>query len=580
MPLAQPVTQDNPLAALLQNPTLMQPMQNDQGDLAATPPPPAALPAAPGAPLGGPNPVANTQPPGAQPGQPTQSLPQGAPGAQTQPQPQSTGNPEWDRLVQENQLLQQQKKDARDKREQLNKILTDMQDPDYLQRQLQAQQTPQQLLKDRIYDQWQINQRNPIFGSLKGQPYEPVSVQRYNRLNQQAQQRMKIVMDQLGILNGEDQSLSQSITQNQLQRNQEQQRANDTAKTEVLKQNAAEKEKNDVLINTWRQAKLDLDRGVAGAKERYEKALLGLKSIANPFTAIASTLASEGKSLDDPETTRSIRDFVAQTSAAMAPTVTTSTPTEAGGTVSVKQKVMPGTSAPASVGAPLPTPTPKGQPILSDHQKLVQASLQRPFDPSTATDHLVQMIAQDSANEKLVSAKGPFDQVNNPSKAMINRRMAELGVEPNNATNSIRERALLAPATLAHMDEINGIIDQAAKQGDLGVLATRWNDLLTGKVGDDPTQGKIFSKLSTDLKLLTSNIAMMHGGVRAAASPQMIKDWADNLRAADPETMKSKLSAARTWVEGYGRLAGAGKQIAPATKSVADDLVNTYGGKK
>jgi hypothetical protein len=67
-------------------------------------------------------------------------------------------------------------------------------------------------------------------------------------------------------------------------------------------------------------------------------------------------------------------------------------------------------------------------------------------------DRIAREIGQDAANWKNVSARGPFSD-QNPSKMMINKRMAELGIDPNNISGSIRDRAATASTVLPHLDE-------------------------------------------------------------------------------------------------------------------------------
>jgi hypothetical protein len=187
-----------------------------------------------------------------------------------------------------------------------------------------------------------------------------------------------------------------------------------------------------------------------------------------------------------------------------------------------------------------------------------------PFDDSKPLDHIVKSIAQDAANEKMISTRGPFSD-QNPNKAMVNKRMAQLGLDPNNVSGSIRDRAKTAQTLLPHLDDISALIRQADADGDLGLVVTRLNDLATGKVGVDPTKGKIFSKLASNLSFMSSAVGMVHGGVRAGSSLPLIDHWQHVLGAKDPETLISELGIARKWVEGYSQMVGETKPVSGIT---------------
>ena len=113
----------------------------------------------------------------------------------------------------------------------------------------------------------------------------------------------------------------------------------------------------------------------------------------------------------------------------------------------------------------------------------------------------------------------------------------------------------MAQSLIPHMEAVYNLIHQAEDKGELGVLKTRWNQLLTGKVGDDPTPDHIYSKLATNLSFLGSATAMVHGGLRGGSSPGMIQHWDEAIRAADPETMLAELGQVYEWMKGYQNIA-------------------------
>ncbi len=237
-----------------------------------------------------------------------------------------------------------------------------------------------------------------------------------------------------------------------------------------------------------------------------------------------------------------------------------SEPTLSGGTVSSVEthKSFPGV-APGKSGVTITPPPSVGGSGSKPPANNPWASV-RPFDESVPVDRIARMIAQDAANEKLISARGPFS-AQNPSKAMIKSRMAQLGIDPNNIGQSIRDRASMANTLLPHMDELQSLIKQAQADGDLGVLATRFNELATGKVGVDPTKSKLFSKVASNLAFISSAIGITHGGVKGGSSLPMIEHWKSVLGAQDPNTLLSQLSVARKWIDGYAQMAGANKPV-------------------
>ena len=213
-------------------------------------------------------------------------------------------------------------------------------------------------------------------------------------------------------------------------------------------------------------------------------------------------------------------------------------------------------AAPQLPTSAAPSALPPASTVLPPAPKKTAAPPQvKPFDPSNRTDSIVQAIGNDAANWKLAT--------NAADKYQIGQRMAQLGIEPGNVTGSMRDRAKNARLILGHLDQINSIIDQAEKDGELGVVATRWNDFLTNKLGDDPTKDHTFAKLSSELGFLSTAVAMAHGGMRGGSSPTMVEHWEKALDAKDPGTLKAKLGEARKWMQGYATLDHGMQDVAP-----------------
>jgi len=257
---------------------------------------------------------------------------------------------------------------------------------------------------------------------------------------------------------------------------------------------------------------------------------------------------------------------------AMAGTATTTTQLPSGGSVSERKRTAPG--APG-------TPSVPGAPGAPSKTTALPARVP-PFNPSNRVDNIVAAIGRDEANWKMAT--------NAADKFQITNRMAQLGIDTNNVTGSMRERAANAHLILDHLSDVQKVIDEADKAGELGVVATRWNDWLTGRLGVDPTKGQVFAKLSSNLAFLSTAVAMAHGGLRGGGSPQMVEHWEKALFATDPATLRQKLNQAKSWMEGYAKLvprrgeewlkALPGATAGSTVESVVDKLVQKYGGKK
>jgi hypothetical protein len=202
--------------------------------------------------------------------------------------------------------------------------------------------------------------------------------------------------------------------------------------------------------------------------------------------------------------------------------------------------------APA-VSGQTPVPSSPGTPSVSPKGLTMRSSV-KPLDPTNDLDHRVITIAKDAQSGKILSSLNPQD------KAQISHRMTELGLEPGMVTSSMRERAKNARLILDHLQDINKIIDEADKAGELGVVATRWNDFLTNRLGDDPTKNHVFSRLSSELGFLSTAVSMAHGGLKGGSSPTMVEHWEKALDAKDPGTLRAKLGEATKWMRGYAQL--------------------------
>ncbi len=280
---------------------------------------------------------------------------------------------------------------------------------------------------------------------------------------------------------------------------------------------------------------------------------------------------------------------LAVTPAGLAPTEVkhTSVQLADGTTVTATESRKVALPGKAPVQGQTPVPAVKGVPRIPQNGDLPAMESVAPFNPSNRVDSLIQQIA--NGDTTLEKAK-----TNAHDKFQIETRMAQLGVTPANITTSMRDRAKNARLILTHLNDINLIIDQAEKDGDLGVVATRWNDFLTNKLGDDPTKTHVFSRLSSNLGFLSTAVSMAHGGMKGGSSPTMVEHWEKALDAKDPGTLRAKLGEAYKWMDGYSKLDQGltdkpitGIATAPpitavpgTNPSVVNDLIKQYAPKK
>jgi len=212
----------------------------------------------------------------------------------------------------------------------------------------------------------------------------------------------------------------------------------------------------------------------------------------------------------------------------------------------ITKRTLPGIpGAPATAGT-TPVPAAPGRPTTPTTGLPVSTPV-RPLDPSNELDAKALGMAKDAAAEAHLIT-------NSADKARVASRMAELGLSPGMITSSMRDRAKNARLILDHLKDIQGIIEQADKDGDLGVVASRWNDFLTNKLGSDPTKTQVFARLSSELGFLSTAVSMAHGGLRGGSSPTMVEHWEKALDAKDARTLRAKLGEATKWMQGYAQL--------------------------
>jgi hypothetical protein len=88
-------------------------------------------------------------------------------------------------------------------------------------------------------------------------------------------------------------------------------------------------------------------------------------------------------------------------------------------------------------------------------------------------------------------------------------------------------------------DMVNNDIDSLAKQGKLGVAASRWGEFMAGKVGDDPE----FQALRTHMGLLSTALMQAHVGARGSKDMlQHFKELA-NYSISNEATLRKALQS-------------------------------------
>lgn len=107
----------------------------------------------------------------------------------------------------------------------------------------------------------------------------------------------------------------------------------------------------------------------------------------------------------------------------------------------------------------------------------------------------------------------------------------------------IVSRQLIAPDGL--FSSVNADIRKLDQEGKLGVLASRWNDFMAGKVGSEPD----FAALRTHMGLLSTALMQAHVGARG--SEEMLKHFEQlaDYKISDAATLRSALGAEYGYVK-------------------------------
>lgn len=107
----------------------------------------------------------------------------------------------------------------------------------------------------------------------------------------------------------------------------------------------------------------------------------------------------------------------------------------------------------------------------------------------------------------------------------------------------ITARQLIAPNGL--FLDVKNDIAALDSQGKLGNVASRWNNFMAGKLGDDPD----FAALNTHMGLLSTALMQAHVGARG--SSEMLEHFQNlmNQKISTPQQLKAQLNAAYSYVK-------------------------------
>lgn len=177
-------------------------------------------------------------------------------------------------------------------------------------------------------------------------------------------------------------------------------------------------------------------------------------------------------------------------------------------------------------------------------QDIVNAMRQQTFELQRDKTDMNAVIGTDKNGRQILAPAGQAQQmgVQNPMKAdadMVNKALAarhwlslaNTQADPNEGPDKMG---------------IMQLVDKLDKEGKLGPIASRWNEFMTGKVGEgDPDVAALRAKMG----LSTTLLMQAHVGSRGSA--QMLEHFEDlaNQKKLDGPTLKSALGAEVNYVQ-------------------------------
>lgn len=151
---------------------------------------------------------------------------------------------------------------------------------------------------------------------------------------------------------------------------------------------------------------------------------------------------------------------------------------------------------------------------------------------------------------------------------------AQTATQKKNATN-----------VLAHIADIEQEAEQINKLGLMGPVGGRWSDFMSGKIGagelaaGNPQAAELLGQFRSDVGLLKSGMAMVHGGARGGGSPAIMArmDALINANKMDLPLFKGATASFKKWLTQYAGKPEAGGG-ATSEKPTAEELIKKYGG--
>lgn len=141
---------------------------------------------------------------------------------------------------------------------------------------------------------------------------------------------------------------------------------------------------------------------------------------------------------------------------------------------------------------------------------------------------------------------------------------------------SAQQQKTNATNVLAHIGDVESEAKQIDAMGLMGPVGGRWADFMAGKIGagelaaGDPKKAELLGEFRTDVGLLKSGMAMVHGGARGGGSPGMAARM-DALINSDKMDLPLFLGATTTFKKWLTQYAGQAKAGAGTGKTVEYD---------
>jgi hypothetical protein len=121
---------------------------------------------------------------------------------------------------------------------------------------------------------------------------------------------------------------------------------------------------------------------------------------------------------------------------------------------------------------------------------------------------------------------------------------------PAPLSSSTRDAATFAQTVMQHIPGIQSAINDLEKTGDLGVIASRWNDFRTGKIGAGDDR---YTALRTAVQMLDTALVRVHA--RGGSNAMMEHFNAlSNAGRMDAATLRSAVTELTKWVETYSKM--------------------------